>query len=421
MNKTAKVFIWVAVILLAAVIVYFLVIKKPAADISGEEASSPASSPQSRTSSSPAAKQEIVPILVKALPVSRGEVVLSLRSPGEVYTERKIIVKAEVGSTIRNLNVAEGRHVRKDDLLVVLDDREFQLALHKLEALRLKALSEVLLEKMFAVAETPLEPAALEKINRAREAFERADERYKSGLGSQQEWEKARRDYELVLIESGSKKEELISSTKNLTQTEVDVRLAELNLERTKIRAPFPGIITDIKVCAGERVSSGQDLFSLVDIGQLKVRASVLEGEIGKVRVGREVSVRFPAYPGRSFKGIVEAVSPVVKPEDRTCSVYIKIHNPGEEIKPGMHAEVEIASDIYSNRLIVPQKAILVRAGRKLVFVVEGEFAKWRYIETGVENEEFAEVVDGVKEGEMVITEGHFTLAHDARVSVVRE
>jgi multidrug efflux pump subunit AcrA (membrane-fusion protein) len=83
-----------------------------------------------------------------------------------------------------------------------------------------------------------------------------------------------------------------------------------------------------------------------------------------------------------------------------------------------MHAEVEIAADIYKDRLLVPQEAVLVRGGRKLVFTVEEGLAKWRYIEVGLENKDYAEVLDGIKEGEMVIVEGHFTLAHDARVQV---
>jgi multidrug efflux pump subunit AcrA (membrane-fusion protein) len=89
-----------------------------------------------------------------------------------------------------------------------------------------------------------------------------------------------------------------------------------------------------------------------------------------------------------------------------------------------MHAEVEIESEIYKDKLIVPQEAILVRSGRKLVFVVENGLAKWRYVQIGLENENYAEILpganpgEGLNEREMVITEGHFTLAHDARVTI---
>jgi hypothetical protein len=77
--------------------------------------------------------------------------------------------------------------------------------------------------------------------------------------------------------------------------------------------------------------------------------------------------------------------------------------------------EVEIAADIWDRLLVPGSRAV---GGRKLVFAVEEGLAKWRYIEVGLENKDFAEVLDGVKEGEMVLVEGHFTLAHDARVQV---
>jgi len=411
MKAYKKAFVWLAVIVAAGVLTYFLAFKKTTgapAETAGSEAAE-------------AAGQEIMPIQVRVVPARKGEVIIGLKSPGEAYTERSVLIKAEVGGVIQKLTATEGRHVAKDEVLVEVDDREYRLKLHKLEALRLKALSEVLLEKMFAGPDSSPDPALLERLEKLRIAFEEADARHNKGLASEEEWQKARREYELALIESGGKKEEIMASTKNLTQTEVDVRLAELDLERARIRAPFAGIVTDIKISPGENISTGQELFTLVDISAIKVRAGVLESEVGKMKAGREVDIRFPAYPGRIFKGTIQAVSPVVNPEDRTCAVYIGILNLSEEIKPGMHAEVEIAAEVYPDRLIVPQEAILVRAGRKLVFVVEDNLAKWRYVQTGVENETFAEILEGLKEGEMVITEGHFTLAHDARVSVVKE
>ncbi len=374
-----------------------------------------------QSGSSPAQKPRESVLPVKVLPASRGELVIKLKSPGEAVTEKRIVMKTEVSGTIKNLNVREGLHVREGDLLLEIEDREYRLKLERAEATRLKSLSELLLEKQFSAPEKELESSDLDKLRRAEEAFSQAASRFSQGLMSAEEFEKIKSDYELVLIESGKKKDEVMASAKQFTQAEIDVKMSRLELEKTKIRAPFSGMITEIKVSPKENLSAGREIFTLVDISQIKVQARVLESEIGKIRIGREAELRFSAYPDKIFQGKVEAVSPVINPTDRTCMVQIAVDNPREEIKPGMHAEVEIAADVYANRLLVPQEAILVRGGRKLVFVVEEGLAKWRYIEVGLENEEFAEVLDGVKEGELVIVEGHLTLAHDARVEVAKE
>jgi RND family efflux transporter MFP subunit len=365
-----------------------------------------------------AAKAEEPALPVKVSPVKRADLVIRLKSPGEAVTEKMIVIKAEVSGTIKKFNVKEGQHVRANDVLIEIDDQEYKLKWERAEALRLKYLSDLLLDKQFAEPDKELGPRAKERISQAEEEFSKAGSLYGQGVISREEFERAKRTYETVLIESGIKKDEVMAASKGLTQAEIDTKIAQMEIEKTKIRAPFGGIITDIKVSPQEHVSAGRELFTLVNISQLKVQAKVLESEVGKMKVGHEADLRFSAYPGKVFKGHVEAISPVINPEDRTCTVHILVDNPQEEVKPGMHAEVEIAADIYKDRLLVPQEAVLVRGGRKLVFVVEEGLAKWRYIEVGLENEDYAEVLDGVKEGEAVIVEGHFTLAHDARVQV---
>ncbi len=394
------------------------------ATASAASRSSSGSAPAAPDSGDPNQKTEAAPLPVKTVTAAKGDLVMTLKSPGEAYTEKKIALKAEVGGVVKNLYASEGRHVKNGDILVELDDREMRLKLDRLEAQRLKALSELYLEKQFAAADKEIPPAALEKLKKAQADYDKASEDFRKGLIASPELDRSQKDLEMALIEAGRKKDEIMASSKNLTQGEIDVKLARMDLDKTLIRAPFDGIVTDLKISPNERLDPGRELFTLVDIGRIKVKAKVLESEIGKMKAGREVDLHFSAYPGKVFKGIVEAISPVVNAEDRTCAVHIAVNNPAEELKPGMHAEVEIAADVYKDRLLVPQEAVLVRGGRKLVFVVENGLAKWRYVEIGLENERFAEILTstepgwGVQAGEPVIVEGHFTLAHDAKVVV---
>ncbi len=414
-----------SLVVLVAAGAYFLVFHRGPAAKDPEGASSSAA-PAASAAAPPDQKAEAAPLPVKVAKAFTGDLVMTLKSPGEAYTEKRVVLKSEVGGIVKNLFAAEGRHVRQGDLLVELDDREFRLNLERLEAQRLRYLSELFLERQFSVAEEPPAPSIVDKLAKAQADYDRVSEGFKAGVASQADLERAQAALELALIEAGRKKDEVQAATKGLTQAEVDVKIARLDLEKTRIRAPFGGIVTDLKLSPNERLDAGRELFTLVDISRIKVKAKVLESEVGKVVAGREVDLRFSAFPGRSFKGRIEAVSPVIDTADKTCGVYVVLDNPSEEIKPGMHAEVEFPTEIFTGRLLVPQQAILVRGGRKLVFAVEGDTAKWRYIEVGLENERFAEVLPGkepgwgVAAGDTVIVEGHITLAHDTKVTVVQ-
>jgi RND family efflux transporter MFP subunit len=405
-----KVLLGALVLIVVGLVVFFLVIKK------GPESSSNESSSESGES---VQKPRDLPLPVKVTTAKKGDLVIKLKAPGEAVTNKKIVMKAEVSGVIQKLNVEESQHVKQGDLLVQLDDREYRLNLERADAERLSKLSKILIEKKFGeLGEIPAS-SDREKIQKAKGEYDNASELFRKGLISQKDFEQASADYELAMIESGEKKDEILAASMGLTQSEVEVKKARLDLEKTEIRAPFSGIITDIKISPREHLSSGRELFSLVDISHIQVYAKVLESEIGRLQVGREVEIKFSAYPEKVFKGRTKAISPIINPEDKTCKVVIEVDNPREEIKPGMHAEVEIPAEIYKDRLLIPQEAVLVRAGRKLAFVVEDGLAKWRYLEVGLENENYAEIIDGVKEGEVVIVEGHFTLAHDARVRIV--
>lgn len=414
------------VLVLVAAGLYFLVLDKGPAKAENQGENASAESSGAASAPSPDQKTEAAPLPVKVSKAVIGDLVMTLKSPGEAYTEKRVAMKAEVGGVVKNLYAAEGRHVREGDLLVELEDREYRLALERDEANRLRYLSELFLERQFSVTEEPPSQAVVDKVAKAQADYDRVAAGYKSGAVSQAEYERAQSALELALIEAGSKKDEVQAATKGLTQAEVAVKVARLNLEKTRIRAPFSGIITDIKLSPKERIEAGRELFTLVDISRIKVKAKVLESEVGKVVAGREVDLRFSAFPGRTFRGRIEAISPVIDAEDKTCAVHVAMDNPAEEIKPGMHAEVEFPTEIFAGRLLVPQEAILVRGGRKLVFAVEGDIAKWRYIEVGLENEHFAEVLPGkepgwgISAGDTVIVDGHVTLAHDTKISIVQ-
>ncbi|MGB6867194.1 MAG: efflux RND transporter periplasmic adaptor subunit, partial [Candidatus Aminicenantaceae bacterium] len=320
-----KILTIVLIVVLVGLSVYYFVVKK-GLDSGEGEASSDEQAQETKTSETP--------LQVKVEEAMLGDLIIKLRSPAEAVTDRKIVMKAEVPGVIESLNVEESKHVRKGDLLVELDDQEYKLSHENAEATRLKAFSEMLVEQRFADVGGRSGGEQSGELNNAKKQFEEVGQQYQKGLISREEFERQSRLYERALIESGEKKDEVVAAMKGLTQAEISVKKAQLDLEKTKIRAPFSGIIADIQASPGEHVSVGRELFTIVNISRIQVHARVLESEIGKMQVGREVDLRFSAYPGKVFKGKVSAISPIVNPEYKTCKVFVDVENPEEELKP---------------------------------------------------------------------------------------
>jgi RND family efflux transporter MFP subunit len=213
-----------------------------------------------------------------------------------------------------------------------------------------------------------------------------------------------------------------------LAGAEARLEQAEYNLEKTMIRAPYSGRLANLVVDVGARLSANDSVATVVDLSSIDVDVQVLESEMAALNVGRDASVTFTAFPGEHFQAEVVTVNPVVDPVSHVGRATVRLRNPGARILPGMHAEVRVAGRLYEDRVSVPKEAIVERSRREVVFVFEPESegsstgrAKWRYVTTGLENEEAIEVVpsedtDELVEGEIVLVGGHTTLTHDAMV-----
>ncbi|MDZ7779506.1 MAG: efflux RND transporter periplasmic adaptor subunit [Gemmatimonadota bacterium] len=223
-------------------------------------------------------------------------------------------------------------------------------------------------------------------------------------------------------------------SRSGLDQREVELRRAELELERTRVTAPFAGRVANLRVVEGQYVTPGTELGTVVELDPIKVEVQVLESELAFLSEGRSAQVTFAAYPGERFTGRIETINPVVDPESRTGRVTVHLPNPEGRIKPGMYAEVSLDAEALPDRVMVPRSAILERGeGRRrtMLFVYDDSgdvgLAKWRYVNTGRENDTHVELLregpeqDFVEPGEVVLVDGHHYLAHDTPVRLVED
>jgi len=209
----------------------------------------------------------------------------------------------------------------------------------------------------------------------------------------------------------------------------IGLQRAELNLARTRLVAPFSGIVANLKVGVGQPLNAGAECLTLVNLDTMLVEVEILESEAPQVTMGRNAAT-FAAFPNEIFKGKVVAINPLVDVEKRVRRAVVAIANQDHRLIPGLYAQGKIESQFLTNRLIVPKEAIVLRDQRKVVFVVRSEdieggngklLAKWCYVETGAENEEEVEVLSSafnLQPNEPVVVTNHFTMAHDTPVRI---
>ena len=188
-------------------------------------------------------------------------------------------------------------------------------------------------------------------------------------------------------------------------------------LESTAIASPASGFVIEKDVVEGASVDAGMRLFRIAALNKVWVEADVYEADLAHVRVGQPAKVTLDYLPGRVYDAKVSYVYPYLEVGARTGRVRVELANKELELRPGMYASVELASDLGS-RVQVPASAIVYTGPRRLVFVDLGE-GRFRpqEVHVGTEADGMYEVLDGLKAGNMVATSGVFLIAAEARIS----
>lgn len=176
-------------------------------------------------------------------------------------------------------------------------------------------------------------------------------------------------------------------------------------------RSPVAGIITEKKAIQGMRFMPGDALYQVADLSTVWVLADVFEQDIGLVKEGAKARVSINAYPGKEFTGKVTYVYPTLNAATRTAQARVEMANPGQLLKPGMFANVEVAVAARSNAVTVPVSAVIDSGTRQIVLiqVKEGRFEP-REVKLGARSDADVEVLEGVREGEDVVVAANFLI-----------
>lgn len=238
---------------------------------------------------------------------------------------------------------------------------------------------------------------------------------------AEETWQRRRRLYEeeraiseLSYLEARARADEAAARLEAL----------EERLARTRVRAPFEGVLDDQYVELGSTVSPGSRVARVVQLDPILVRAGVPERYAADVDRGDEVSVRFPVLPDTTFRGRLTFVGSVVDRDSRTFPVELTVRNRGRVVKPEMVADLEIVRRRWERAIVIPREALVRKREGFVAFVVEerageGPVARERAVALGPSRADSVVVTDGLAPGDRLVVAGQQMVAEGDRVRIV--
>ena len=189
------------------------------------------------------------------------------------------------------------------------------------------------------------------------------------------------------------------------------VQTPELLGKPLELKAPLDGVVIERKSTVGELVDKTSEIYIISDPADLWVLAEIRERDIAAVKAGQDASFTVLAYPGEKFHGKVVRIGNQVEIESRTLEVRIETENKDGRLKPGMFADVEITTGAIRDVLVIPDSAIQSDGEDQIVFVaLDANHFEKRVVTLGRKQGGAVQVLEGVKAGEKVVTEGSFIL-----------
>lgn len=328
-------------------------------------------------SSNPPEKDDApVSIPVEVSEVSFGDVSSSFAGTATLVPERQTTAVAKLGGIALEIMVEEGDRVEAGQVLARLERDRYEFQARQTEA----------------------------RLRKLENELKRASELHQRDLISTDEYERIRFDTEAQ---------------------RAAYDLARLDLAHTEIRAPIAGVVADRMVKVGNLVTQNQPLFMIDDFDPLWAVLHVPERELNLLDAGQKASLQVDAFPGHEFAGEVLRISPVVDAETGTFKVTVTFSDDSGRLRPGLFGRVQVVHDSRMNVPLVPQSALMSEDGEVAVFVArkqddgDGYTAERRTVKTGYTGAGGVEILQGVQEGEAVVTAGKNSLRDGAVIRII--
>jgi HlyD family secretion protein len=339
------------------------------------------------------------PISVKTKLVEKRDIIETVSASGKIQPETEVKISPDVSGEIVSLYVMEGDKVAKGDLLLKIKPDTYQSMLERSQA-------------SLNTSKSALEKA-IAQLSESESNFSRNKILFENGTISRSEFEKIEASYKVAVlsVEDG---EYMVSSA------EASLREAQENLNKTNIYAPISGTISRLNIELGERVvgtaqMAGTELLRLANLNLMEVAVEVNENDINSVSLNDTALIEVDAYLGNTYKGIVSEIANSANvmgvSADQVTNFEVKVRILDEvSFRPGMTATVDIQTERAYAVLSLPIQAVTTRKDTantedkvECVFAFQDNAANFIKVETGIQNDEFIQIISGLELGQDII------------------
>ncbi|HEX5131699.1 MAG TPA: efflux RND transporter periplasmic adaptor subunit [Candidatus Krumholzibacteria bacterium] len=359
--------------------------------------------------------------------VDRQKIVQKVNGTGKIQPKTQVKISADVSGKITSLPVVEGQWVEKGALLVELDRARFLAAVESAEANVRSAEANAMLIK--------------ENVDKTEKEFNRSKELLALNMESQAAFESMEAAHK---VEAARYR----SATDQVEQAKAALKQARDDLSKTTIYAPMPGTITDLNKEQGEIAIGSQfqpDVILVIsDLSEMEAQVNVDENDIVAIAVGQEAEIEVDALLDQTLTGVVSEIANSANvggagsaDQKTEFEIKISIKNPPETLRPGMTASADVFTKTNESALSVPIQSVAVRtvdqltvAGEdrkdaesvftadrdgfvEIVFCIEGGKAVAHQVKTGIQSDELIEILDGLQEGDEVVTGSYRAISKD--------
>ena len=381
-------------------------------------------------------KPEEAAVPVKAASVEKATIQRVVTADAVLFPLQQAALVPKISSPVKTFYVNRGSKVRKGQLLAVLENSDLAAArednkgaFEQAEATYATGTAASLPEEIQKA--TGDAQSAKEMYDAEQKLYDSRQDLYKQGALPRKDLDQAtvsltqaRAQYELAKRHLDSlnavvKQQELKGMQGQLTSAKGKYLGAQAQLSYSEIRSPIDGVVTDRPLYPGEMPAPGAPLLTVMDLSRVTARAHISQNDAALLRVGDQSIINVPGLD-KPVEGKVVLVSPALDTNSTTVEVWVQAKNPNQTLRPGTSVRLSMVSEAVPDAMAVPASAILTGPdGATTVMVVSADqHAHQQAVKVGIKQDDKIQIVEGLKEGQRVVTEGAYGLPDNAKVSV---